>query len=209
MPCWCFSGMKCESDTECWFWHYAKRGRCFRDRLWSSQVQIGHRRVDAFICLDGERIAVELDGKAFHNRDLDDARDRELLADIDHVVHIPYPAIKFYPDATFSVLACWFPQLAIDPMGGCYSAEEMHAILAACEQGDYGDDFLSADQWIRAFEHDYEIWQMLIAAGCVGSPRAFVENWRTHAIRLASRDEQFPVTRWRQREMEIAQHHAV
>jgi very-short-patch-repair endonuclease len=181
--CWCFTGMKCESDLECKFWWHVKSSNAFRSGLLESQVVVGKYRVDAMATVGSYRIGIELDGKKFHDPKRDAVRDRELLKSIDGVIHIPFAAVAYYPDATMAAIGSWFPALYHYRGGWVFTRDELIECLANLE----GDgDYYTEDLWLDAFDANYEVWWPLNEDTClIGSPRAFVNGWKLQAVTLS------------------------
>jgi hypothetical protein len=55
-------------------------------------------------------VVVELDGKQFHDPDVDALRDSQIIQHVSAIVRIPFKALWDTPRATFRVLNEWFPE---------------------------------------------------------------------------------------------------
>ena len=102
-----------ESVLEAKFWSWLSRTNDgLKDAR--SQFEIGPYRADATVDCDGQLVVVELDGTRFHlDHEYDTARDRYMAYLVSAVIRIPYKSLWYFPQATFGVLAQWFPRFEI------------------------------------------------------------------------------------------------
>lgn len=148
-----------------------------------SQARIGRYRVDALIDCDGDKVVVELDGKAFHDKAKDAVRDSEIIKSVDAIIRIPFAAIHYCHHATFRVLEAWYPRFA--------TRRDMRVI----ELGDFmseleSDDFchlgISREQY--ADECGYQIYRAFENEGLAASARSIVRGYAVDRITIRRRE---------------------
>lgn len=191
----CKCGGGCESVLECEFWYWVRKTPDI-ERNAQRQVSISRFRVDSLFECDGKKVVVELDGKRWHkDKRADWERDKKLIESVDAVIRIPYAAMHFYPHATFSVLASWYPRFKLRAIcGSCFSAEELYSEI---EKLDQYEPFLSRREWVETVEPDYEVWHAGEMFGFAGSVKAWIyrDHYKTDMIqrllRPASREHSF------------------
>lgn len=177
----CRCGGGCESVLECWFWYWMRKTPAV-ERGAQRQAWIGKRRVDCLCDCDGESVVIELDGKAFHtDARAEWERDKELLATVGTIIHFPFAAMWWFPEATFSVLATWYPRFklrATDLM--CCTIPEF---LEEIENSVHPDsDFPTRASYLDWAEPNFELWSANEAHGWVGSPKAWFQKWNVRPI---------------------------
>lgn len=178
----CDCGGGCESPIECKFWRMMQKTDLV-ERGCKRQAWIGRRRVDALCECDGERIAVELDGKDWHKDfEAEQRRDAELISEVDAVVHIPGAAIHWFPEAVFCLLGSWYPRFSVEAVdNSCMPADDFYS---ECEDKNFHEnaEFPNAEKFIEWAEPNYEIWQDCGDYGKVGTPKAFVQEYRKRPL---------------------------
>lgn len=173
-------GSRCESPLEWLFWNWLQK----TERGWSGaqrQVRCGSYRVDFVVPCDGMNVVVEMDGKRWHgNRKHERRRDEFLLGEYGAVIHVPFAAMNFYPNATFAVLAAWYPRFrlrGIDTV--CRHVSDFTAEYHATRESYAG----SMADFFDATDSTVQLWHAGEEIGWTGSARACVENWDVQLIR--------------------------
>lgn len=115
-----------ESPLESMFWHFMEKTKTEAWERVEPQHKTGHRRLDALLVTGGIRIDLELDGKAWHDKDRDADRDAELLGSgaVDEVIRIEAPAMLYYQYATMLSLSSWYRAFYVRPPSGCMTWQE-------------------------------------------------------------------------------------
>jgi very-short-patch-repair endonuclease len=162
--------LKSESELEKAFWLRAAKTHGTFDRV-DSQKQIGPYRVDSYFEINGQRLAIELDGAAYHEATRDNERDSFILRNglVDQIIRIPFAAMFHYRDATFAVLERWVPEFASEMPIHCipYKAFLDELNKASQEIGSYGrySDFFSVNEFIEWADGFYEVFNAGILYG--------------------------------------------
>jgi len=76
------------------------------------QVPIAGYRVDFLIQHKGRSIVVELDGKAYHDKQRDFKRDSRLIGHVDEIIRIPYAAM-INENAAMTGISHWHDRFAV------------------------------------------------------------------------------------------------
>src|SRR5262249_37378302 len=81
-------------------------------------IKVGARncRPDFTLALDGHTIAVEIDGRAYHDAEADRKRDAAILktGQVESIVRIPASIVITDPKVAVWVVAHWFPAYFLD-----------------------------------------------------------------------------------------------
>ena len=178
-----------DSILEREFWCMASRRWNFDFADVRGQLKAGRYRCDAGFRIGGEWVAIELDGTAYHDQEYDSHRDQWILAntDVKEIVRIPYAAMTYFPEATFSVLESWHP-----------TEFEMYAVEYSCL---HEDDFMrwlekpktesfpfdSIDDYLEYAHVNNEVWSATESTGWAQSPKAYLQNWNTKPIKRTTR----------------------
>lgn len=180
----CVCGNGCDSHLECMFWHHMRKTQ-LDEQGTEHQKAIGRYRVDAFVDCDGQKVVVELDGKAFHNQERDAIRDEFVLQHCDAVIRIPFAAMWYYERATFEVLAYWFPRFRIAKDVCVHSLAELQQRIENMQEDFYNYELgMSKREYLDKIEFIVDVWDADDKFGFVGSPKAFVYNWNITPIVL-------------------------
>lgn len=78
-----------------------------------NQYPIGHYRLDFLVSVGGLKIGFECDGKNYHDKEHDEARDSAILRheNIDSIIRLRGTDIVYRLSDALLVIACWYPQL--------------------------------------------------------------------------------------------------
>lgn len=163
------NAVESESVLEAKFWEFVSR----TDKGLAgsrSQLEIGPYRTDSIFDCDGEAVVVELDGTRYHqDYEYDSARDRFLVNYVSAVIRIPYKSLWHFPQATFGVLASWFPRfkMPLDPT--VINCRTTHADLQELANRD-----------VR-----YEVFDASPSRGWVGFPSNFIAPNHPWSVTIA------------------------
>jgi very-short-patch-repair endonuclease len=167
-----------DSVLEEMFWHMIRKTSASTHAS-IDQFQIGRYRVDSIFDCDGKAVVVELDGKQFHNKELDRIRDAEIAQHVSAIIRVPFAAMWYYKDATMKVLGEWFPRFRITESILLLSQTELEQEHAYVEES---GDYLNDDEWYEETEYSYDVWQINGNLGFVGSPKQFLRTSPKHWI---------------------------
>ena len=102
-----------------------------------AQVPIAGYRVDFLLKHAGQLIVVELDGRAFHNKERDRIRDERLIKHVDAIIRIPYSAMALNENATMIAISKWFDRFEIVPENTTVTySEAIEEYKSACRRND-------------------------------------------------------------------------
>lgn len=157
---------KGDSVLEEKFWQFF----AMTEKRWhgaTDQFKIGRYRVDAIFDCDGKSLVVELDGKQWHDTDLDATRDQELLQSVDYIIRIPYRAMWFFPFATQQALAEWFPRFDMwfEGWGRKWSDVDIEHRIN-CDQS-------SEFEWLE-YAKPYQVWSINNDRAAIGTVGQFL-----------------------------------
>lgn len=110
-PCW-INDAACESPLELGFAYQLRKTELGLYGVFV-QVPIARYRVDFLIEHEGRKIVVELDGKAYHDKERDYRRDKEIINYVDAIIRIPFSSMTYYENATMVAISKWEPRLAV------------------------------------------------------------------------------------------------
>lgn len=184
-PQTCHCGGGCESLLECRFWYYVRKTELM-ERKAERHARIGRYFVDSIFDCDGKLVAVELDGKQYHDAERDHRRDAVILHSIDAIIRIPFASMHWYPEATMQVLGSWFPRFlhrnGLSPY--CFTPAEFEgqrqlARESACWENDA--------EFLEYADRHYEIWSVAEDYGIACSAKAWLCNWKVAPITLRRR----------------------
>lgn len=187
----CRCGAGCESVLECEFWYWLRKTD-LGERRALRQFRVGNCRVDCVIECGDDLVVIELDGQQFHqDKQADFERDTKLLQHVDAVIHIPYAAMHWYPDATMEVLGSWYSRLRKRGCDTCcIHASEIEAVIARNIGRD--GDYPTREQWIEQAEASYDVWYVKEFVGWAASIKSFLLSWKCAPIVLRNRTGAVP-----------------
>jgi hypothetical protein len=152
------------------------------------QVTFGKYRVDFLFESFGKKIAIELDGKQFHNYQRDMNRDRDLLNGyVDEIIRIPGAAIYAFPNLTMIGLSKWHPRFSITEETTTMSLEDFYK-----ERDKVIRDYDSGQSdHVETYENDvkdiYQIYEVKEDHYHVGYLRSFLEYQSYQTVRRIRR----------------------
>jgi very-short-patch-repair endonuclease len=168
-----------ESGLEQSFWH--SFFKCIGPfSFYSPQYVINPYRLDGIVVTQSRRIGIELDGKAFHNKQRDWERDKYILqtGQLDEIIRIPYAAMTYFRDGVFRILSHWHIEFAFrsfDMMVMSWGdfCNEMQVSRA--------DAYFDERQFRRDIEPLYEIFDVEETYGWVCSPNTAANRLSDHS----------------------------